>query len=228
MIRLLLLIGLTALIAWLNWRLATAQLDRSMRKASTPLRDDRLGPLIDRLARTAGVDRIEPRVFEMPAVNGMAAPDGAVYVSSGLMEKLRAGLVSPEEAASVIAHEMGHVALGHHRRRVIDLTGSGAARMALGLALSRIIPIVGFHIANFLAALFMAKLSRGDEIEADRYATALMIRAGLGAGPQASLLRKLEKMSSGAAPPVWLSTHPDVASRVAAIEENAAHWGEEG
>jgi putative metalloprotease len=42
--------------------------------------------------------------------------------------------------ASVIAHEMGHVALGHARRRMIDFSGQNALRTALIMVLGRFIP----------------------------------------------------------------------------------------
>lgn len=229
MIRLLAIIALAGALAWLQWRLAAARLDRAIRRASHPLRDPGLEAHCARLAEAAGAERIEPRLFDMPAVNGLAAPDGAVYLSTGLMEKVRAGLVTREEAAGVVAHEMGHVALGHHRRRLIDLTGSAAARMALGVALNRVVPIFGAALANLIGNAFMARLSRRDEAEADRYAAALMIRAGFGVGPQVSLLRKLRSMAAGQAePPLWLATHPEIDRRIAAIEADAAHWDETG
>ena len=40
------------------------------------------------------------------------------------------GEVSAGEIASVIAHELGHVALGHSRKRMIDFSGQNAMRVA--------------------------------------------------------------------------------------------------
>jgi len=41
------------------------------------------------------------------------------------------------ELASVIAHELGHVALGHSRRRMIDFSGQNAMRTALAMVLDQ-------------------------------------------------------------------------------------------
>ena len=41
----------------------------------------------------------------------------------------------------MIAHELGHVALGHSRRRMIDFSGQNALRTALTWCLGRFIPV---------------------------------------------------------------------------------------
>lgn len=97
--------------------------------------------------------------------------------------------------------------------------------MALGLVLNRVLPIIGFVIADALTGLLIAKLSRRDEFEADRYATALMIRAGYGVAPQIAMFEKLERMLPGPKGAAWMASHPPVAERIAAIEANAAAWG---
>ena len=44
-----------------------------------------------------------------PAINAFALPGGSMYVNRGLFEAAR----SEAELASVLAHEMAHVALRH-------------------------------------------------------------------------------------------------------------------
>jgi metalloprotease len=44
-------------------------------------------------------------------------------MTRGFLNRKVRGEVTAEELAAVIAHEMGHVALGHTRRRMIDFTG---------------------------------------------------------------------------------------------------------
>ena len=87
---------------------------------------------------------------------------------------------------------MGHVALGHARKRMIDFSGQNALRTALAMILSRFLPGIGVFIANGLTSLLAARMSRGDEYEADEYAAALLIKAGIGTGPQKALFEKLE------------------------------------
>jgi putative metalloprotease len=128
--------------------------------------------------------------------------------------------------ASVIAHELGHVALGHARRRMIDFSGQNALRTAMAMVLSRFLPGIGVLIANALTTMLAAKLSRSDEYEADEYASALLVKAGIGTGPQKSLFGKLEALTNarGGAVPAWLMSHPKTPDRIAAIEKNEARW----
>jgi putative metalloprotease len=209
-----------------NWYVTLWRMRRELDAKTLPLDDPDLSAAIDRLGRTAGLDGLKAHLYDMNVVNGLATPDGRVLITTALYDKYRIGAVKAEEIASVIAHELGHVALGHHRRRLIDYTGQNAAKMVLAVLLNRFIPIVGVYLAAWLGQLLMAGLSRRDEFEADRYATALMIRAGYGHGPQTAMFRKLVRMVPGPQGPAWMMSHPDVEDRVAAIERNAAVWGD--
>ncbi len=199
---------------------------RELDARSTDLVDPRLNHEIDRLARALDLPRIKVRLYEIDPVNGLAAPDGRIFITRGFYNRYRAGDVSAPELASVIAHELGHVALGHTRKRLIDFSGQNAVRTALALVLSRFLPGVGVWIANALATLLAARLSRNDEFEADAYATALLIKAGIGPAPQISLFRKLDALTRGGTGvmPAWFLSHPKTDQRIAAIEANAARW----
>jgi putative metalloprotease len=96
----------------------------------------------------------------------------------------------------------------------------------LSAVLNRFIPILGIWIANFISTVLMAHLSRRDEFEADAYASALLIKSGIGTGPQKSLFRKLGKLTANHAEgvPAWLLSHPKTEERIAAIEANEARW----
>ena len=95
------------------------------------------------MAEALGVERIRVHIYEVAPINGLAAPDGRIFITRGFYEQYRAGTVSAEELASVIAHELGHVALGHSRRRMIDFSGQNAIRMALATVLNRFLPGLG-------------------------------------------------------------------------------------
>lgn len=192
---------------------------------SSPLADGRLKKLTDRMAEALAVDRIVVHIYEVEPVNGLAAPDGRIFITRGFYNKYRQGEVSAEEMASVIAHELGHVALGHTRKRMIDFSGTNAIRMALATVFNRFIPGLGVIIANFITTLLMARLSRDDEYEADAYASALLVKAGIGLEPQKNLFRKLEKLvGMGGGAPAWLLSHPKSEERIRAIEENEIRW----
>ena len=212
------------------WAFSAWRLKRQLDTTSTELMDPRLMPLLARMADALDLDRIKVNIHEVDPVNGMATPDGRIFLTRGFYRKYQAGEVTGEEIASVVAHELGHVALGHARRRMIDFSGQNAIRVVLSGVLGRIIPGVGIWIANGLASLVAARLSRQDEYEADAYAAALMTKSGIGTGAQKSLFEKLGRMTGagGNGMPAWMMSHPKSEERIAAIETLEARWGTAG
>ncbi|QYX58581.1 M48 family metalloprotease [Roseovarius sp. SCSIO 43702] len=212
------------------YRFSVWRTRRELDARSTELADPLLKRMTDRLARALDLPRIRVHIYEIDPVNGLAAPDGRIFITRGFYRKFQQGEVSADELASVIAHELGHVALGHTRKRMIDFSGQNAMRAALAMLLSRFLPGIGIWIANGLTSLLAARLSRSDEYEADAYAAALLTRAGIGTAPQKSLFRKLEALtqSRGGAMPAWLMSHPKTDERIAAIEKMEQRWGVEG
>jgi putative metalloprotease len=204
--------------AWRTRKMLDAQ--------SQPLTDPSITRLADRMAAAMDLPAIKVNVFEVEPVNGLAAPDGRIFLTRGFLNRKARGEVTADELASVIAHELGHVALGHMRRRMIDFTGQNAVFVMLSAVLNRFVPFVGVWLANMISTALMAHLSRRDEFEADAYASALLIKAGIGTAPQKSLFRKLDALTTNRAEgiPAWLLSHPHTAERIAAIEANEARW----
>lgn len=216
---------IAGMVLW--WKIRAQSSGHALRGQSRPLQNDQLEAMFTRLAGAAGIDQVEVRLLKDPGINGLATDTGEIYVTEGLLEQFRTGAVSAREIASVAAHEMGHLALGHMKRRMYEVAGRQAAGMVLGAVLGRIIPFFGGYVAGWLLNLVTAKLSRRDEFEADAYATALMVRSGLGAEAQATLLEKLPSLVPGGAvtPHVtWLASHPPVDERANAIRANADRW----
>ena len=208
------------------FRLSAWRLNRTLKNQSSLLADKQLLKPIQRLADALDLESISVNIYEIEPINGLAAPDGKIFITRGFYNKFTSGEITGSELASVIAHELGHVALGHSRRRMIDFSGQNALRMALGSMLSRIIPGLGGIIANVLSNLLMARLSRTDEFEADEYASALMMKSGIGVEHQISMFEKLEKLSGNNAnlQPAWLLSHPKTKKRIEKIQENLLKW----
>ena len=203
------------------WRTA-----KTLDQQSVTLMDPALSPLLQRMAKALDIPKLNVQIYEIDPINGLAAPDGRIFITRGFYNKYKEGDVSGEELASVIAHELGHVALGHARRRMIDFSGQNAVRAALGMVLGRVLPGIGPWIAGLVANLLMARLSRGDEYEADEYAAALMVKSGLGTDAQKTLFLKLEELTGQIGSlPAWLMSHPKTADRIAAIETLEQKWG---
>ena len=208
------------------YRFSVWRTSKELDAKSTELADPILKSLNQDLARALDLPRIKVHIYEIEPVNGLAAPDGRIFITRGFFNKYRAGDVTAAELASVIAHELGHVALGHSRRRMIDFSGQNAMRTALAMVLGRFIPGVGPLLAGALMSLLAAKLSRKDEYEADAYASALLTKAGIGTAPQISLFKKLETLTGarGASTPAWTMSHPKTDLRIKAIETNTHKW----
>jgi len=213
--------------ALVMYRFSVWRTTRELNEKSAELADAQLRPVFARLAEALDIPKVKVHLYDIEPVNGLAAPDGRVFITRGFYQKFRQGEISAEEMASVIAHELGHVALGHSRRRMIDFSGQNAIRTALAMVLGRFLPGIGTYIANAVASLLAARLSRQDEYEADAYASALMVKAGFGTAPQKSLFVKLNTLTGagGAKAPAWFTSHPKSDDRIKAIEGNEAKWG---
>jgi putative metalloprotease len=208
------------------YRFSAWRTEKMLDAQSTELADPVLREMTRQMAEALDLPRIKVNIYEIDPVNGLAAPDGRIFITRGFYNKYRSGEVTAAEMASVIAHELGHVALGHTRRRMIDFSGQNALRTALAMVLSRFIPGLGVYIAGALTSLLAARISRKDEYEADAYASALLVKAGIGTEPQKSLFRKLDLLtqSNRGSVPAWLMSHPKSAERIAAIEANENRW----
>ena len=214
------------LYALVMYRFSVWRTSRELDAKSTELADLNLKKLTDKMAQALDLPRIRVHIYEIDPVNGLAAPDGRIFITRGFYDKYRAGEVTGPEMASVIAHELGHVALGHSRRRMIDFSGQNALRTAMIMVFTRFIPGLGVYIANFLTTLLAARLSRSDEYEADAYASALLTKSGIGTEAQKSLFLKLDALtkSNGGSAPAWLLSHPKTAERIKAIEAMEKRW----
>lgn len=208
------------------WQLSVWRTHRALDAASTRLADARLLDLTGQLAQALDLDQVPVFIHETPAINGLAAPDGRIFLTRGFYDRYRAGKVTADELASVIAHELGHVALGHSRRRMILFALQNATRGGLIAVLARLLPGFAPLVAGFVMDLVVSGMSRQDEHEADAYASALLVKAGLGLGAQISLFEKLEHLSGarGTRAPVWLMSHPRTRDRIARIRQRQTRW----
>lgn len=112
----------------------------------------------------------EFRVIDMAEPNAFALPGGYIYVSRGLLALMN----SEDELATVIGHEIGHVAARHSVQRQMASRPWIPLQILAGLggaAASVVSPSLGSVVAGtgqLPAALAMASYSRKQEEEADR------------------------------------------------------------
>jgi STE24 endopeptidase len=209
----------------------------------TPLPEGPLRDRLEALARDAGfrnrglfvMDASRRSGHSNAYFTGLFRP--RIVLFDTLVERM-----SVDEAASVLAHEIGHYRRRHvHRRLVLSLAAS-----LLGLyVLSRLVPwpplhdAFGFEEPSLHAALALlslgggaflfwlsplaSRLSRRHEYEADRYAVSL---ARAPEALKSALLRLNGENLSNLHPHPWYSawhySHPALVERLAAIDRAAA------
>ena len=162
--------------------------------------------------------------------NAFAIPGGYVYVTRQLL-----ALMNDEaELASVMGHEVGHVAARHAQQRNKAAT-KGTLGMILGTVLGAVVAgsdgaKLGQQLAGSLAQRYVLKYSRSQEYQADDLGVSYLGKAGYDPMASSTMLASLAAQTSLDAQlqgkgdkslPEWASTHPDPASRVARAAERA-------
>ena len=184
-------------------------------------------PLVQAARQRGDIDADTERLFPYEAflvrdrsVNAFALPGGFVGVHLGLM----ALTATPDELASVLAHELSHITRRHIARSVSANSRSstlGLAAMLLGLLVASRASnpdAAQAAVVGGQAAMAQAQLnfSRDMEREADRSGLALMGLAGFAPAGMASMFDKLDQSSrlndSGGFP--YLRSHPLTIDRI--------------
>lgn len=150
-------------------------------------------------------------------VNAFALPGGPIYVYTGLLKYAD----NEAELASVLGHEVAHVAARHSAEQLTKAYGfSLVAQIILGEE-----PGVTAAMArDIVGSLGMLKFSRDDEIEADRLGVRYMFQAGYNPNAMTSFQKKLGGLKAGSPSRVLnlLSTHPLSQDRVNAVRQEIA------
>ena len=162
-------------------------------------------------------------VVDSPEVNAFALPGGPVYVNTGIIELCD----SEDQLASVLAHEMSHVAARHATEM---LTTENLTQMALQLGVSAIViagipfPAIAWEGTKLGYVLGLLKYSRGKEAEADRLGLEVMNAAGYDPNEMAAVFRKLAEQERSLPSVVerFTSSHPLSEDRMHEVERLAA------
>ncbi len=143
-------------------------------------------------------------------VNAFALPGGHMYVYTGLILLCR----SEAELASVMGHEIAHVA-GHHHGE--SLTRTMGAQMLVDLFLGPDAKASQQQIAGLLANAVQMKFSRGQELESDRQGMRIMVESGYNPVAMVTFMENMlqtEQQSGAGRPLPFFSSHPATAQRV--------------
>jgi beta-barrel assembly-enhancing protease len=163
--------------------------------------------------------KIEIMVVNSPEINAYTLPGGLIVVYSSLLRSCD----NPEEAASVIAHEMGHVIHGDSMKRLTREFGIAALlTLAGGPNSSTIKKIVQGAIEN--------KFSRQQEEEADLFGCELLEKSRIDPVHFANFLTKLRKKEGKLlnSPLMrYVSTHPLTKDRIKKAMEYSREYDSE-
>lgn len=206
------------LYAWFSMRGSEAALRRELDAKSLRLADGKLLDAVQRFRGVIGIQELQVDVYDVEMINGLAAPDGRIFLTRGLIDKYRSGELSESEIAAVIAHEIGHLALGHHDRRRKAWKLETAARAAAMAFVPRLVMGPLSYLTGLVAKALHMRLSRSDEYAADAFAVALLQKSGFDPNANVTLLQKLDRLAEGRGAPIsWLASHPPTQKRIEAV-----------
>ncbi len=159
---------------------------------------------------------LEYKVYMSPEVNAFAVPNGSIRFYSGLLDAM-----NDDEVRYVIAHEIGHVVLGHSKKAMQVEYATLAARQA-GAASGNaaVSSLSASSIGELGQALIGAQFSQAQENEADDFAVELLKKSGKPTAGAVTALRKLEKLHGNERS--MFSSHPAPGDRAKRLESKIA------
>lgn len=166
-------------------------------------------PLIEAMDRPCRVEEVRIGLINEPDINAANAGNCEFYVTTGLLR--RAG---DEQLLGVMAHEIAHQDLGHAAKAQVLGTG-----LNLGAAvLQQVFPGAG-ALAPLAGTLIARGYSRTEEYAADRHGIDLLRRAGYSKDVMVNTLSWIRRAAGGESGGGFLSTHPALDDRIAALQK---------
>lgn len=150
-------------------------------------------------------------VLDDQGFNAFATPGGYIFVTRGLVRRMR----NEAELAGVLAHEIGHVLKKHHLRAVQKNAGFALVGDFLSAASRGGNSEARNALVNIGRKLYASGLDKDDEFEADRLGVVIAARAGYDAYGLPSVLQMLRAQNAGDADfGLLFRTHPQPATRI--------------
>ena len=154
-------------------------------------------------------------VLDDPGFNAFATPGGYIFVTKGLVQRMR----SEAELAGVLAHEIAHVLKKHHLRAVQKNAGFALAGDFLSAAGKGGNSEARNALMNIGRKLYASGLDKDDEFEADRLGVVIAARAGYDAFGLPSVLQMLRGQNAGDGDfSLLFRTHPLPAVRIEMLD----------
>ena len=166
-------------------------------------------------------------LLDSAVVNAFALPGCYVYVTRGLLAIMN----DEAELASVLGHEIGHVAARHSQKRQNRATLSGLGSVLASVFLGS----TAGQLANYVGQRQVLAFSRDQEFQADELGIRYMTAAGYDPFASPDMLSSLEAESNletrmrgkseADLTPAWARTHPLTRDRIARAVKEAQQTG---
>lgn len=174
---------------------------------------DRLAKLVEGLDSEDGLD-LNFKVYTVVDVNAFATPDGSVRVMAGLMD-----LMNDAELLSVIGHEIGHVKLGHSKKRYQSAYAVSAAKDVAMANTNAGKVLADDEIGGFMENMLNAQFSQTNESASDEYGFKFMVAKGFDYHGMEGAFQKLADLSGDDGKGSLMSSHPGSAKRAKRAKE---------
>ena len=160
----------------------------------------------------------EFHVLNSPVINAFALPGGKVFITRGLLSKMK----NEAQVAGVLGHEIGHVTAKHINDRMFQQMTLSAAAVGLGVAGEvtdedwlKVLG-VGTQVGG---GVFLLKFSRDDESQADELGLRYMTALGYNPNAQVQVMQILKEASGDGGGPEFLATHPLPETRIKRLSD---------
>ncbi len=151
-------------------------------------------------------------LFRKDTINAFTTPGGNVYMFEGLYDKL----VTDDEIAATLAHEIGHCAAKHVVKRIQTTLGYNIIS-SLIFSQIKVKDKNKKSIAyatNSIMSVVMLGYSREDEYMSDRLGIKYMYLAGYDPEGMIKVFKVLKENSKGPQGPIILRSHPYLDDRI--------------
>lgn len=148
-------------------------------------------------------------ILRSPVVNAFALPNGSIYLSVGLLDRME----NEAELAQVLGHEIAHVVLRH------GLKVSESNRSSIVAAHIADLFLFGTSLAYLPYLASVASYSREQEEEADRFGLNAVASYGYSPEDALHIFDSMKVVKKGEAlDGSWYSSHPSNQARLDALQ----------
>ncbi len=174
-------------------------------------RDPRIQGYVDEIGQRLAANSDRPKlpytfqVVDDSSVNAFATMGGFVYINTGLLKRAD----NEAQLASVIGHEIGHIAGRHavEQMKKVAMTRFGTTALNLGRS----------NLGSIGVELARRGFSRKDEFIADEFGFRMLTRSGYASSAMVDFMAKLQKGSVNV--PTLLNTHPATGDRIVRLQQ---------